>query len=156
MTKTTLKIGDVVRLLYLDGTLSPKTYTIHDIWGDETYARNASYIIEGTRGEEQHYHTDLMVGIGNVAPEDVPLKGWPVPDGGMWFIARGNNMGWGRANTIDTAISRMKSQGGKCSSYVVHKVSKWTTVDGMGTLTYPSGIDPVEVKRVEPKKKGAR
>ena len=41
---------------------------------------------------------------------------------------------------------------GKCSAYVVHKVSKWTQVTDMGDLSYPIGIEPVEVKRVGKKK----
>ncbi len=92
---TDLKKGDTVRLLHLDGSLSKDTFVIHDIWGDETYARNASYIIPNTGGEEQQ---------GNV------------------------------------------------TSYVVHRVSKWTTVDGMGALSFPRGIDPVEIARVDAKK----
>jgi hypothetical protein len=48
----------------------------------------------------------------------------------------------------------MRKQG-KVTAYVVHRVSKWTQVDGMGSLGYPMGIDPVEITRVEPKKKSA-
>jgi hypothetical protein len=78
-----------------------------------------------------------------------------VPDGGIWFIARGNNMGWGRAQSEKQAIANMRRNGGKVTAYVVARVSKWTTVTGMGSLSYPAGIEPVETKMVDPKKKTA-
>lgn len=132
------KKGDMVKLVRLDGTLSSEAFAIHDIWGDESHARNASFIIGG---EEQFSHTDLMKHVDDTSPV-------VVPNGGEWYIARGNNMGWGRGETMKKAIGQMRRQGGKVTSYVVHKVSKWTMVDGMGSLSYPIGISPVEVKAV--------
>jgi hypothetical protein len=134
---TSFKIGDRVRLLRLDGTVGDEVVTVHDLWGDETSNRNASFVYAGA---EQFTHTDLMKHEADTSPV-------VVPDGGVWFIARGNNMGWGRAQSIDAAIANMRRQGGKVSDYVVHQVSKWTQVDGMGSLSYPQGIDPVEVRR---------
>jgi hypothetical protein len=141
MTKA-FKIGDSVRLLRLDGTIADETVTVHDLWGDDSSNRNASFMF----GNSEHFtHTDLMRHV------DDPKSGI-VPDGGVWYIARGNSMGWGRSQTIEGAIRNMQRQG-KCSAYVVHRVSKWTQVDGMGGLSYPQGIDPVEVKRIEKKAK---
>jgi hypothetical protein len=54
----------------------------------------------------------------------------------------------GRARTEKVAIDNMRRQGGKVTDYVVHRVSKWTVVDDSGNLTYPAGIEPVEVKRI--------
>lgn len=141
MTKP-FKVGDRVRLFSLAGKLGDEVHIVHDMWGDETCARNASFMYGHA---EQFTHTDLM------KHEDDPSP-IVIPDGGAWFIARGNNMGWGRAQSIDTAIANMRKQGGKVSDYVVHQVSKWTQVDGMGSLGYPIGIDPVEVKRIGKKK----
>lgn len=134
---TSFKIGDRVRLLRLDGSLSPEVVTVHDLWGDETSNRNASFQYGNC---EQFTHTDLMKHEDDSSPV-------VVPDGGVWFIARGNQMGWGRAQTIEGAVRNMQQQG-KCSAYIVHRVSKWTQVDGMGSLSYPEGIAPVEVKKV--------
>jgi hypothetical protein len=53
-------------------------------------------------------------------------------------------MAWGRAQTEKQAIANMRRQGGTVKTYVVHRVSKWTQVDGMGSLTFPAGIDPVK------------
>jgi hypothetical protein len=139
---TSFKIGDRVRLLRLDGTASETIVEIHDLWGDETSNRNASFILVGC---EEFTHTDLMQHEADTSPI-------VIPDGGVWFIARGNNMGWGRAQSIDAAIANMRRQGGKVSGYVVHQVSKWTQVDGMGGLSYPQGIEPIEVKRSAKKK----
>jgi hypothetical protein len=143
MGTPTFKIGDRVRLLRLDGTASETIVEIHDLWGGEDSNRNASFMLAGC---EQFTHTDLMQHEADTSPI-------VIPDGGEWFIARGNNMGWGRARTEAQAIVNMKRQGGTITSYVVHRVSKWTQVDGMGSLSYPMGIDPVEVRKVEPKKK---
>jgi hypothetical protein len=140
---TKFKIGDSVRLLRLDGTFAPETVTIHDLWGDDNSPRNASFWYGNC---EQFTHTDLMRHVDDPEPGITP-------DGGTWYIARGNNMGWGRAQTEDGAIRNMRRQGGKITEYVVHRVSKWTQVGGMGDISYPSGIDPVEVKRVAPSKK---
>ena len=125
-------------MIWLDGTLSPTVVTIHDLWGDETSNRNASFGYAGNC--EQFFHTDLMRHEDDTSPV-------VVPDGGVWYIARGNQMGWGRAQTIEGAVRNMQRQG-KCSAYVVHKVSKWTQVTDMGDLSCPIGIEPVEVKRV--------
>jgi hypothetical protein len=134
---TSFKIGDRVRLLRLDGTVGEEVVTVHDLWGDETSNRNASFVYANC---EQFTHTDLMKHEDDSSPV-------VVPDGGVWYIARGNQMGWGRAQTVEGAIRNMQRQG-KCSAYIVHRVSKWTQVDGMGSLSYPQGIDPVEVKKV--------
>jgi hypothetical protein len=134
---TSFKIGDRVRLVRLDGSLSPEAVTVHDLWGEETSNRNASF---WSGNCEQFTHTDLMKHEADSSPV-------VVPDGGVWYIARGNQMGWGRAQTIEGAVRNMQRQG-KCSAYIVHRVSKWTQVDGMGSLSYPIGIEPVEVKKV--------
>jgi hypothetical protein len=134
----TYKVGDRVRLIRLDGTLSDKAFAIHDLWGSEDHARNASFM-DGHH--ESIWHTDLMKPEADKTPV-------VVPDSGIWFIARGSNGGWGRAQTEKQAIANMRKQGGSVDRYVVHRVSKWTNVDGMGGLTFPSGIDPVEVKRI--------
>lgn len=140
--KHTYKVGDRVRLVRLDGTLSEKVYPIHELWGDESSNRNVSFIVFG---DEQYSHTDLIKREDDTSPV-------VVPDGGEWFIARGDNMGWGRAQTEKQAVANMKRQGGTITAYTVHRVSKWTIVDGMGGLSYPSGIAPVEVKSVGRKK----
>lgn len=132
--KHTYKVGDRVRLIRLDGTLSEAAYPIHDLWGDETSNRNVSFIFSD---EETFSHTDLIRREDDSSPV-------VVPDGGVWFIARGSNMGWGRAQTEKQAIANMRKQGGTIRTYVVHRVSKWTQVDGMGSLTFPAGIDPVK------------
>lgn len=140
----TYKVGDRVRLIHLNGNLTD-AYPIHDLWGDDDRARNVSFIFAGM---EQSTHTDLLKREDDTSPVIVP-------DGGEWFIARGDNMGWGRAQTIDAAIANMRRSGGKVTAYTVHRVSKWTIVDDMGSLSYPTGIAPVEVKRVDQRKKRA-
>lgn len=140
-----IKVGDRVRLLRLDGTVGTEVVTVHDLWGDESSNRNASFMYAAC---EQFTHTDLMKHEDDTSPV-------VVPDGGVWYIARGSNMGWGRSQTIDGAVANVRRQGGKVTDYVVHRVSKWTQVDGMGSLSYPQGIDPVEVKRVGKKKASA-
>lgn len=144
--KHTYKVGDRVRLIRLDGTLSETAFPIHDLWGNETSNRNCSFIFDGM---ESYFHTDLLKREDDTTPVIVP-------DGGEWFIARGNNMAWGRAQTEKQAVLNMKRQGGTITAYTVHRVSKWTQVDGMGSLTYPTGIDPVEVTSVDTRKKKAR
>lgn len=136
------EVGNRVRLLRLDGTLSPEVVVVHELWGKDDWARNASFLFAGM---EQTIHTDLM----RHEADDRPIV---VPPGGEWYIARGSNMGWGRAKTIDGAVSIMRRQGGKVTGYVVHRVSKWTVVSEMGGLSYPSGIEPVEVRNVKAKK----
>jgi len=136
--------GDRVRLIRLDGTLSEEGFTLYDLWGDKDSPRNASFM---SSGSEHYTHTDLIRHADDTSPVTVP-------DGGEWYIARGNNMGWGRAQTEKAAIASMRRQG-KVSAYCVHRVSKWTMVDGMGSLSWPKGIEPVEVKRVDPPKKKA-
>lgn len=143
--KRPFKVGDAVRFVRLDGTVSGPVVVIHDRWGTDDQPRNVSFM---TGFHEQTTHTDLIKHEDDSAPV-------VVPDGGEWFIARGSNMGWGRAQTAEAAIANMRRQGGTVDGYVVHRVSKWTRVDDMGSLSYPEGIDPVEVKRVEPKKKRA-
>jgi hypothetical protein len=143
---TTFKVGDRVRLFSLDGKLFDQVHELHDLWGDEDSPSNASFI---SGNQEQFYHTDLM----KLEADDTPVV---VPDGGVWFIARGSNHGWGRAKTVEAAIANMRRAGGssnKSTAYVVDRVSKWTRVNDMGGLNYPLGIEPVEVKRVEPKRK---
>lgn len=144
--KNTYKVGDRVRLVRLDGSMTEQAYPIHDLWGEDDRARNVSFIFSRM---EQSTHTDLLKREDDASPV-------VVPDGGTWFIARGNNMGWGRAETMEAAIANMRrSGGGKVTAYTVHRVSKWTIVDDMGSLSYPTGIDPVEVKRVDQRKKRA-
>jgi hypothetical protein len=140
---STFKKGDLVKLIHLDGTLS-EAVTVHDLWGDDSHARNAS-IWSGN--QEQFTHTDLMRHADDTSPV-------VVPDFGTWFIARGDNMGWGRATTADNAARNMRRQGGAIKSYVVHRVTKWTTVNDMGDLSFPGGIEsayPVLVKEVRRK-----
>jgi hypothetical protein len=141
-TTSAFKIGDRVRLLRLDGTASKEVVTLHDLWGKPDNPRNASFWFGNC---EQFTHTDLMQHEDDTSPI-------VIPDGGVWYIARGNQMGWGRAQTVEAAVANMKRQGGKVTAYIVHRVSKWTQVDDMGSLSYPQGIDPVEVKNVKPKK----
>ena len=140
MTKT-FKVGDRVRLVRLDGTLSETVVTIHDLWGKDDNNRNASFM---SCGMEQFFHTDLM----KHEDDDTPVI---VPDGGVWFIARGSNFGWGRAESEKQAVANMRRQGGAVTSYIVDRVSKWTQVDDMGELTYPRGIEPVRVKTIKKK-----
>jgi hypothetical protein len=137
--------GDRVRLLRLDGTLSEEGFTLYDLWGDDDSPRNASFMSSGI---EHYTHTDLIRHADDTSPATVP-------DGGEWFIARGNNMGWGRSRKAAGAVNSMRQQGGKVTAYTVHRVSKWTMVDGMGSLSWPQGIEPVEVKRVDPPKRKA-
>ena len=145
--KATFKVGDSVRFVYLDGRLSDQSFAIHQMFGDETSNRNVSFLIPG---DEIMYHTDLIRHDGDTSPV-------VVPDGGEWFIARGNNMGWGRAQTEKQAIANMKRQGGAVTAYTVYRVNKWTMVDGMGSLTWPIGSpQPVEMKSVDNRKKKAR
>ena len=131
-------------MIRLDGTLSEEGVTLYDLWGSKDGPRNASFMSSGI---EHYTHTDLIRHADDTSPVTVP-------DGGEWYIARGNNMGWGRAQTEKAAIASMRRQG-KVSAYCVHRVSKWTMVDGMGSLSWPKGIEPVEVKRVDPPKKKA-
>ena len=138
---TSFKKGDSVRLIRLDGTLSAEPFTLNDLWGSEDSNRNASF---WSGNFEQFTHTDLIRHADDTSPV-------VVPDGGEWFIARGNDLNWGRARTIEDAVRNMQ-RNGKATEYVVHRVSKWTQVDGMGSLSYPIGIDPVEVKKVSKKK----
>ena len=131
------KKGDRVRLFSLDGTLHEHVHLLHDRWGDDDHPRNASFL-SGT--VEQTTHTDLMKHENDNSPV-------VVPDGGEWFIAIGNNHGWGRARSLQAAIANMRRQG-KASAYGVYTVSKWTLVNDTGGLSWPKGIEPVEVKRV--------
>ena len=139
--KQRFDIGDRVRLVRLDGTLSDEVMTIYDRWGSDGSPRNASFMYGHA---EQFTHTDLMKREDDTSPVIVP-------DGGVWFIARGNNLGWGRAQTEKAAIASMRKQGGNVTDYIVHRVSKWTMVDGMGNLSFPQGIAPVEVASVKSK-----
>lgn len=138
----TFSKGDRVKLIRLEGTISNEAFTVHDVWGDDSYPRNASFMSVGV---EYHTHTDLLRPEDDVSPV-------VVPDGGEWYIARGNDFCWGRAQTIEGAVRNMR-RNGKPNEYFVHRVSKWTLVDGMGSLTYPTGIDPVEIKHVTSKKR---
>lgn len=138
--KHTFKVGDRVRLLRLDGTEGPTTVVIHDLWGDDTSCRNASFLHSGM---EHYTHTDLLKHVDDASPV-------VIPDGGEWFIARGSAMSWGRAQTIKGAVANMQ-RNGRSKSYVVHRVSKWTQVSDMGCLSYPEGLEPVEVAKVEKK-----
>ena len=139
------KKGDRVKLVRLDGTVWDQAVEINDLFGGETSARNASYWYGNS---EQFTHTDLLKREDDTSPVTVP-------DGGVWYIARGDNMGWGRAQTEKQAVANMRRQGGTVKTYDVHRVSKWTMVDGMGALTWPTGIEPVEIKSVPAKKKVA-
>lgn len=138
------KKGDRVRFVYADRTLSEKAVVIYDLFATEDSPRNMSWL-EGPT--EQFYHTDLLV------PEDFTGE-VTLPQPEEWFIAVGNNHGWGRARTLDAAVQNMRRQGGKVTSYVVHKVNKYTQVNDMGSLTFPRGMgDPELVKTVKPKAK---
>jgi hypothetical protein len=70
-----------------------------------------------------------------------------------WFIALGNNQGWGRAQTEKAAVANMKRQGGKVTEYIVYACTEKTYVNGMGGLNRP-GTDPeaVKIKHVKPRK----
>jgi hypothetical protein len=70
-----------------------------------------------------------------------------------WFIALGNNHGWGRGDTEQKAIANMRRQGGKVTEYIVYACTEKTYVNDMGGLNRP-GVDPdaVKIKHVKPKK----
>lgn len=145
--KATFKVGDAVRFVYLDGRLSDKAFTIHDLFGKPDSNRNVSFKMDH---DEVLYHTDLLRHDGDTSPV-------VVPDGGEWFIARSNAMAWGRAETKEKAVANMKRESSRGTAYVVHKVNKWTMVDGMGSLTWPVGSpQPIEVAKVDTRKKKAR
>jgi hypothetical protein len=72
-----------------------------------------------------------------------------------WFIALGNNHGWGRAETEKAAIANMRRQGGKVTEYVVYAATEGSYVNDMGGLNYPT-VDgqpaPIKIKHIKPKK----
>jgi hypothetical protein len=140
---STFQKGDRVKLIRLDGVSVDHVFTIHDLWGNaETSPRNASFL---TGNVEEFSHTDLMRHADDTSPV-------VIPDGGEWFIAVGNDHCWGRATTADNAARNMR-RNGKPTEYVIYRCTKWTTVNDMGGLSYPAGIEPVEVKKVSSKRK---
>jgi hypothetical protein len=71
------------------------------------------------------------------------------------FIANGNAMGYGRAENERQALKNMRefSCGGKPTEYRIFMVGEQTTVDHMGSLTWPlDGPTPVQIKHVKNKK----
>jgi hypothetical protein len=66
-----------------------------------------------------------------------------------WYIAIGNNHGWGRSDKSEKdAIRSMNAngfRGKKASQYAVYRCTSQTTVNEMGGFTRPMG-DPVPVK----------
>jgi len=78
-------------------------------------------------------------------PDD-PLK---------WFIAIGNNNGWGRsAKSEAEAVANMNKNGhGKAKEYFVYKCTEKTTVNDMGGFTRPMGDpEPMKIAHVGGKK----
>lgn len=106
---------------------------------------------EGTRcvygywvlGEVQTAHPALVSDM-ETNPDD-PLK---------WFIAVGNNHGWGRSDKSEAqAIRYMNNnglQGQKATEFAVYKCTPQTTVEGIwGQLSYPAdGPKPVMIRKV--------
>jgi hypothetical protein len=134
-----IKVGDRVRFILADDSLSKEAVTVHDVFGTKESPANFSYFVGGSH--EQLNHSDLVHLDGDTSPVTVP----PVEE---WFIAIGNAHGWGRARTEKGAIANMRREGGKPTEYVVYRVNQWTKVNGMGGLTYPMGRgEPVELKR---------
>ena len=73
------------------------------------------------------------------------------------FIALGP-MAWGKAETVEQAVSRMRTQVPRVYvkgpyGYSVYQCHPDTTVGGLGDLSYPRGFAPALVKKVEPKGK---
>lgn len=70
-----------------------------------------------------------------------------------WYIAMGNNQGWGRAETVKAAIANMRRQGGKVTEYAVYAATEGTYVNDMGGFNRPRiDPEPVKIKHVKPKK----
>ena len=78
-----------------------------------------------------------------------------------WYLAIGNLMSWGRAQTEKQAIANMhrearswRTGGKRTDEYVVWLASEATEVDGMGGIRWPAGDPkPVKIKHVKPKVK---
>jgi hypothetical protein len=139
-----IKVGDRVRFIKKDGTLSEEAVEVHDVFGNEESAANFSFFAGG--GMEQIFHSDLVHLDGDTSPVKVP-------EPTEWYIAVGNAQGWGRSRTAKQAVANMKRQGGKPTAWVVYRVNQWTKVNDMGGLTWPQAYgEPVEVSRIEPKK----
>ena len=133
MMQTRIKVGDRVRFIRADGSLDGEV-EVHDVFGE-----NGISFLSGS--VEQLYHADLVHRVGDDTPVAVPVAE-------TWFIAIGNNHGWGRARTEKQAIANMRRQGGKPTQYVVYRVNQWTRVNDMGGLSHPRGYgEPIEVKR---------
>lgn len=143
-----IKVGDRVRFILADGSLSDEAVEVRETFGGKDTAANFSYFQTGS-GQEQLYHSDLVHLDGDTSPVTVP----PAE---TWYICIGNAHGWGRARTEKQAVANMHREG-KATAYIVYRVNQWTKVTDMGGLTWPQGRgEPVEVKTVEaPKKKRA-
>lgn len=93
-------------------------------------------------GDVTQCHPALEADAAN-NPND-PLK---------WFIAVGNNHGWGRSDkSADQAVTYMNRnglQGVKATEFGVYRCTPETTVDGFGNLTYPAGsAKPIKIRSV--------
>jgi hypothetical protein len=74
-----------------------------------------------------------------------------------WFIAIGNAMSWGRAQTEKQAIANMRrNEAAKTTEYVLWACpEEATVVDHLGgaAVSWPKpGAEPVRIKHVKPKK----
>jgi len=65
-----------------------------------------------------------------------------------WFIAIGDQMNWGRAQSRKQAVANMRRQASTTKDYIVYSVTEKTYVNDMGGFTRPTGDPaPVEVYR---------
>jgi hypothetical protein len=55
-----------------------------------------------------------------------------------WFIAVGNNHGWGRAETEKEAMANMHRNGGRATEWSLYRCTEGTYVNDMGGLNYPT------------------
>jgi hypothetical protein len=84
--------------------------------------------------------------FGEAKPADDPLT---------WFIAVGNNHGWGRSDKSEAQAIRYMNQNGlqgvKATEYVVYKATAEMTVEGVhGQISYPMpGPEPVLIRKVK-------
>lgn len=115
---------------------------IHDTYDGSRDGTRCVYGYWKLREDVKNINPAIEADIAN-NPDD-PLK---------WFIAVGNNHGWGRSNqSAAAAIARMNRnglQGQKATKYAVYRCTEATEVGGMGELIRPAGDPPaVKIKQV--------
>lgn len=121
---------------------------IHDTYDPSREGTRCVYGYWTLEDEVKTSHPALVADMAN-NPDD-PLK---------WFIAVGNNHGWGRSNKSEAqAIRYMNANGAagvKATEFGVWKCTEETTVEGWGQLTYPAdGPKPIKIRsvtRIKPK-----